>query len=462
MAVLLVAGFMNLIDVTIVNVALPRLQSALDASESQIEWVVAGYILTFALFLLPAGRAGDIWGRRRMFVWGVAVFTVGSALCGLAPSIGTLIGARVVQAIGGAMMTPQTLAIVPIIFPPSERGTVYALFGLSAGLATVTGPVLGGVLIKLDLWGLDWRPIFLVNIPIGVAAILLAFRFVPRTPGTARTGFDAVGVGLAAVALLLVVFPLIEGRLIGWPGWILAMLAGSVPVAAIFVWWQRRQAEMGRPQLLPARLMDNRDFLLGTGLVTVLFSCIPGFFLVIALYLQNGYGLTPLQSGLTTLPFSIGGLIASVAAGWMGNRWLRPRICIGALMLAVAMGATHVVVATTGDAVVWTAFAGPLFLGGLGLSTTISPLFNTTLSRVSGADTGSASGALQTFQQVGGALGVALQGQIFFSTLAGAAGMPGHDAYATAFGLTLFYTMGIMALMAALTWVLPRPDIDGA
>ena len=183
MAVLLLAGFMNLVDVSIVNVALPSLQHAFDASDSQIEWVVAAYVLVLALGLLPFGRLGDIVGRRRMFVAGVAVFTLGSAICGLAPSMGALVAARVVQGIGGAMMTPQTLAIVPALFPPHERGKAFSLFGLTAGLATVAGPLLGGLLIDADLFGLGWRPIFLVNVPIGLLAVILALYYVPELPG---------------------------------------------------------------------------------------------------------------------------------------------------------------------------------------------------------------------------------------------------------------------------------------
>ena len=212
MSVLLAAAFMNLIDVSIVNVALPSLLRAFRATAAQIEWIVAAYILTFALLLLPAGRLGEILGRRRMFVVGRAVFTFGSALCGMAPGIGALVAARVLQATGGAVMMPQTLALVSVLFPPRERGKAFALFGLASGMASVMGPVLGGFLIGQDIWGLDWRPIFLVNIPVGLGAIVLALRLVPEVRGTHPLKLDFVGIALAAMALLAVVFPLIEGR----------------------------------------------------------------------------------------------------------------------------------------------------------------------------------------------------------------------------------------------------------
>ena len=459
MTILLVAQFMNLIDVTIVNVALPSMQTAFQATSSQIEWVVAAYILVFALLLLPSGRLGDILGRRRMFIAGVAVFTLGSALCGMAPSIGGLVGARVFQAVGAAMMTPQTLAIIPVLFAPHERGAAFALTGLTAGLAAVAGPVLGGWLIGADLFGLGWRPIFLVNIPVGLAAIVLALRYLPKLKGVPGLSLDVVGTLIAAVALLLVIFPLIEGRQIGWPWWCFAMMAAAVPVAGLFLGWLKRQEGRNGAQVIPASLFRNRGFVLGTALSALFFSGIPGFFLVLALYLQVGYHLTPLHSGMTTLPFSIGVLLSSVLSGRLGPRLLRPRIMAGSLMLAAAMLWLRLIVQGTGDEVVSLSFAPALLIGGVGLGTAISPLFQTILANVGGRDTGSASGGLQAFQQMGGAFGVAIMGQIFFSTLTRemATGGNPHLAYATALTHAVFYNMLVFAVLAALVWLLPKP-----
>ena len=458
MAVLLIAGFMNLIDVTIVNVALPSMQQAFSATSSQIQWVVAAYILAFALGLLPAGRLGDIIGRREMFIAGVAVFTLGSALCGLAPSIETLVLARVVQAAGGAMMTPQTLAIVPALFTPHERGAAFALVGLSAGLAAVAGPVAGGLLIGADIMGLGWRPIFLVNLPIGVFAIVAAMKFIPRVQGGARVRNDLGGIALAAATVLLVVFPLIEGRQVGWPWWCFASIAAAVPVGIMFVRWQWAQAARGAAQLVPVALLGNRNFMIGTGLAAVLFSGVPSFFLVLAIYLQSGFGLSPLQSGMTTLPFSVGVLIASVVAGLLGPRWQRQRITLGALLLMTAMLWLRVVVGATSDTVDWVAFAAPLLIGGLGLGTAISPMFQTVLSNVSGGDTGSASGALQSVQQVGAALGVAIIGEVFFSSLMGSGGaVAPHLAYAAALRIAVLCAAASFGSIALLVWLLPKP-----
>jgi EmrB/QacA subfamily drug resistance transporter len=459
MTILLVAQFMNLIDVTIVNVALPSLQAAFNATSSQIEWVVAAYILFFALLLLPSGRLGDIYGRRLMFVLGVAVFTLGSAICGLAPSIQALVAARIFQAVGAAMMTPQTLAIIPAIFAPSERGAAYALFGLTAGLAAVAGPVLGGLLIAADLWGLGWRPIFLVNVPMGLAAIALALRWLPRVPATRGKGLDMVGTALAGITLLLVIFPLIEGRQFGWPWWCFAMIAAALPVATLFLIWLSRQAARGGAQVIPASLFSNRNFVLGTVLSSALFSGIPGFFLVLALYLQTGHGLSPLQSGLTTVPFSFGVLVASILSGRLGARWPRPRITAGGLMLAGSMIWLRVLVQGSGDELARLDFAPALLIGGLGLGTAISPLFQTILGNVAVQDTGAATGGLQAFQQMGSAVGLAIMGEIFFATLAAnlGSGLAPHPAYAGALRAAVIYNVIVFAALAALVWRLPAP-----
>ena len=456
--VLLVAQFMNLIDVTIVNVALPSMQEAFGASNSQIQWVVAGYILCFALLLLPAGRLGDILGRRQMFVAGVAVFTVGSALCGMAPSIELLIAARLFQAVGAAMMTPQTLAFVPTLFSPQERGAAFALTGLTSGLAAVTGPILGGWLVESNFIDLGWRPIFLVNIPVGLIAIAAGLRYLPRLAPAPGKGLDLIGTLLAGITLFCIIFPLIEGREMGWPAWCFAMMAASLPVAGLFALWLRRQAAGGGAQIIPVSLFGNRAFALGTLLSAMLFSAIPGFFLVLALFLQIGHGLTPLQSGLTTVAFSVGVLIASAASGRLGPRWPRQRIAAGALMMAAAMIWLRLVVQGTGEEVVILAFSPPLLLAGIGLGASISPLFQTILAGVPMADTGAASGGLQAFQQMGGAVGVAIMGEMFFATLgpALASATPPHQAYGSALSYAVVYGVFSFGIIAALVWLMPR------
>jgi len=450
--VLLLASFMNLIDVTIVNVALPSLQTNLGADPSQIEWVIAAYVLAFALGLLPFGRLGDVVGRTRMFLIGVSLFTAASALCGLAPSIEWLIGSRALQGLAGAIMTPQVLAIAQVTFPPEERGQAFSLFGLSAGLAAVTGPILGGLLIGVDFAGLDWRPIFLVNVPVGILAVVAGWFLIPRTPGHPGLKNDYVGILIFASSMVLLVYPLVEGRAFGWPLWVFAMLAAAAVGIGIFYLWERRMASRGLPQLLNFDLMTNRNFLLGILIATIFSSGIPGMFMVISLLLQAGFDFTPLQSGLTNTPFSVGVLVASIAAGRIGSRFLRGRLIVAGLLLVAGMLSLRWVMSTIGDSIDPLTFLPSLFISGIGLGLGFSALFQSILAGVPARDAGSGSGALQAFQQVGSALGVALIGQIFFGSMADgfATGATPHQVFSSSATTAMIYQIVAFALVLLL------------
>ncbi|MBX9456766.1 MAG: MFS transporter [Rhizobium sp.] len=462
MAVLLMASFMNMIDVTIVNVALPGMQKNLGASESGIEWVVAGFILAFALGLLPFGRYGDIIGKKKIFLIGVTSFSIASLLCGMAANVEMLIAARVIQGIAGAVMTPQVLALAQIMFPPRERAVAFSLFGLTAGLASVAGPVTGGLLIHADLWGLDWRPIFLINVPIGIVCVLAGRALIPDVKGNPDLRNDWVGIGLAAVATFVLIFPLIEGRGFGWPAWSFAMMASFVPVTALFVWWERRQNARGAAELVPLGLMRNRNFVVGSLGLMVFFSAMPGFFLILALFLQSGYQLDALHSGLTTIPFPIGVLVASVITGRLGGKAPKLRILLGSAVLIVAALLLRHVVDGVGERILSTDFILPLLLGGVGTGITISPLFQTALAGVPPRDAGSGSGALQSIQQIGGAFGVAIISQIFFSLLAGgmAVGAASHEAFRSAFETALLYNIACYLLVAISAFFLDNPPVQ--
>jgi EmrB/QacA subfamily drug resistance transporter len=460
MFVLLMASFMNMIDVTIVNVALPSMQRNLGVSESGIEWVVAGYILAFALGLLPFGRYGDIVGKKRIFLIGVSAFSIASLLCGLAVNVEMLIVSRIIQGIAGAVMTPQVLAIAQIMFPPKERAVAFSLFGLTAGLASVAGPVTGGTLIHADIFGLDWRPIFLINVPIGIACVLAGRKLIPDIKGNSKLGNDWVGIIIAAAAIFCLIFPLIEGRGFGWPFWCFAMMAGFILFALAFVWWERRQNARGAAELVPLSLMRNGNFVYAALGAMVFFSAMPGFFLILAVFLQSGYQLDALQSGLTTIPFPIGVLVASMITGRLGGRGPRLRLVFGSLILVVAALLLRHTVAGVGDTLQSAHFILPLVLGGFGTGITISPLFQTALAGVPPRDAGSGSGALQSIQQMGAALGVAIISQIFFSRLAGflAGGLPPHEAFKSAFETALLYNIACYVVVALSTLLLkPMP-----
>ena len=452
LVILLLAAFMNLIDITIVNVALPSLQNGLNASSSQIEWVVAAYVLAFALGLLPFGRLGDIVGRKKMFLIGVTAFTFVSFLCGIAPSINTLIAARVLQGVAGAVMMPQVLAIMQSTFPPKERGFAFSFFGLSAGLASVAGPIVGGLLIGANLFGLDWRPIFLVNIPIGIFAVIAAWRLVPATPPHPGLTHDLGGIVLVSASIMALVFPLIEGRSYGWPFWAFAMIGASFFGFLAFYLWEQRRESGGKTQLLSISLMKNRNFAIGSLITMIFFSGMPGFFLVLALFLQSGFGFSPLQSGLATIPFPVGVLAASLISGRLANRFLLRRLLFGAILLVIGMSVLRWIMGGVTDGIDQWQFAAPLAIAGFGLGTAISALFQTILSGVPPRDAGSGSGALQSIQQIGGALGVALVGEIFFSTLtkAFAIGAAPHAAFVSAAQKAMIYEIAAFALMAAM------------
>jgi EmrB/QacA subfamily drug resistance transporter len=466
LVVLLLANFMNLMDVTIVNVALPSMQLNLRADPSQIEWVVAAYVLAFALGLLPFGRLGDIVGRKKMFLVGVAGFTLGSLLCGISPTIDTLIGARILQGFAASAMTPQVLAIAQVTFPPKEKGLMFSFFGLSASLASVCGPIIGGSLIAGNFWGLDWRPIFLVNIPLGALAIAAGAALITNVPPHPGIKNDYVGIGIFGLAVVLLIYPLIEGRSYGWPLWAFAMIGASAALIAVFYFWQRRRAGLNLAQLLPLQLLHNRNFVLGAAITVIFASGIPGIFVVLAIFLQSGFGMTPLESGLTTVPFSLGVIIASLIAGRLGSRFLSRRVAAGALLLAIGMAYLRYVLSQVTDSVDHWALLAPLMISGIGLGTTFGALFQTILAGVPPRDAGSGSGALQAFQQVGGALGVALIGEIFFTWLDHAQAW-GATSKATAFvnaasNAAIYEIVVFLIVVAMVPFLKPLPKADGS
>jgi EmrB/QacA subfamily drug resistance transporter len=459
LAVLLLAGFMNLVDISIVNVALPSMQHSMGATSSDIEWVAAAYVLAFALGLLPFGRLGDRIGRKSMFLVGVAGFTVFSLLCGLVPTMSTLIVARVLQGLAAAMMVPQVLAIVQAMFPPQERGLAFSLFGMSAGLASVTGPLAGGLLIEANFYGLDWRPIFLVNIPIGILAIAAAWALVPRSQPNPELQNDWGGTIVAAASVFLLIFPLVEGHTYGWPAWTFAMIAAAILGFVCFYLYERMRARAGKTELLPTALLADGNFVLGSVMTVVFFSGVSGFFLVLAVFLQSGFGFSPLQSGMTTIPFPIGVLIASVVSGRVGMRWQRQRIAIGSLALVFGMAFLGYQLAGVADTVNHWSLVAPLMLCGFGLGVGISPMFQTVLATVPPRDAGSGSGALQSFQQIGSAVGIAITGQIFFSSLTArfAEGSMPHPAFVSSMESALIFEVLAFLAVAGLVVFLKKP-----
>ncbi|MGH9102370.1 MAG: MFS transporter [Acidimicrobiales bacterium] len=421
LAVVVVGTFMILLDTTIVNVAIPSIQVGLHAGYGAIEWVVSGYALAFGLVLIPAGRVGDRFGHRRLFLVSLAGFTVTSLLCGTSTSPGELVIWRVVQGAMAGILNPQILAAVQVAFAPRERGKAFAFYGATAGVATALGPLLGGLLVAGNLYGLDWRPIFLLNVPIGVAALVVALRLLPESRGRGGS-LDLSGIVLVAVALLLVTYPLVEGRSAGWPPWALAALAATLPALALFALSQRRRIRRGRSPLVDIRLFQHRAFAAGTGLALTYFAGFTSVFFSLSLWLQTGLGRSALSAGLTILPFALGSLVGSSSSDVVARR-LGPRVLqVGTAMVAIGLAGALAAIHLEGVSTSAWLLLPPLAFAGIGSGLTIAPNTNLVLARVPVGNAGAAGGVLSTAQRVGTALGIAVVGVLLFGALGRGAG----------------------------------------
>jgi EmrB/QacA subfamily drug resistance transporter len=442
LAVTLLVGFMSLLDVTIVNVAVPSIQQSLHASSASIQWVVSGYALTFGLTLVAGGRLGDVVGRRRMFLVGLVLFTLTSAAAGLAPNEHLLVVARLLQGAAAGLLTPQNSGLIQQLFTGEERGRAFGLFGTTVGVSSAVGPIVGGLIIAA--FGVDdgWRWVFFVNVPIGLLGMVLAFRWLPKADpreGTVRSQIDGVGSLLLGVAVLAVLLPIVEAMADpATPWWLVALLA---PVAAwSFVHWERRVVRRGGAPLLDVRLFSQAPgYASGIVLGTAYFCGFSGIWLVLALYLQDGLGFTALQSGLTVTPFAIGSALASITAGRVITRLGRRVTVFGLSLVTVGFVALAVVVplTTPSHPALW--LLVPLFVAGVGGGATISPNITMTLSAVPPRMGGAAGGALQTGQRIGSAIGAAVLTAAYrLSTSSGASlGTAVSVAFLTALAFTL-------------------------
>ncbi|MEV6209199.1 MFS transporter [Kitasatospora sp. NPDC051914] len=459
LAVVMTASLMDLVDVTIVNIAMPSIQQETGASFSALQWISAGYALAFAVGLITGGRLGDIHGRRRLFLLGIGGFTVASALCGLATGPDMLVAARVLQGAAGALMVPQVLSIIHAGFPAEERGKVFGLFGAMVGLGAVAGPLLGALLTEWDVAGLGWRPIFLVNLPVGVAGLVLGRIFIDESKAPQALRLDLVGMLLATAGLLMVLYPLTRGRELGWPLWGYALMAGGPVVLALFVRYERAKSRRDGSPLVELSLFRVRSFAAGIGVQLGHGTVCGVFFLVWTLYMQLGLGWSPLKSGLTGLPFS---LAVSTAAG-LSVQKLVPRFGRGVLRAgAVVMAAGSLLYLALaewlGTGITPWQMALPLAVMGAGMGLIVAPLTDAVLSEVPREHAGSASGLINTVNQLGVALGLGLTSVLFFNVVdgAGPAGIADGRAFADAFGSSMWWVAGGLVLVFVLMGALPR------
>lgn len=448
LAVALLAVFMDLVDVTIVLIAAPSIRTDLQASYAAIQWVLATYALALGLGMVTGGRLGDILGRKRMFLAGVAGFTVGSVLCATAPTIGVLIAGRVVQGTAAAMMVPQVLAMIQVSFSPEERPKAYGLYGAVTGLAAAAAPIVGGVLVGTDLFGLAWRAVFWVNVPIALFALVAGARWMQDSRSADRPRLDLTGVAVVTTALLLLLYPLIQGPELGWPGWLWLMMAASVPVFGIVAWHQARQERTGHP-LVPMSLLRSRSFVAGLLGALVMFSAVGSTFLVLTIQLQVGHGFSALQVGLVFLAWPVGLAATAGAAVRLAVRIGRRLVSIGALLLTAAMVALEVTISRSGDDLAGWHLAPALLVGGVGFGLVAPILVDMVLSAVPPTAAGAASGVTNTVIQVAGAAGVAVVGALFTTALARTGDF---DVAATR---ALWYAVGAFALGFLLSRALP-------
>ena len=454
--VVLAAGFMTLLDVSIVNVALPSIETGLGAGPSQIQWIVAGYSLAFGLSLVPAGRIGDLVGRRTMFLVGLSGFVIASALCGFATGAAMLALTRVVQGLFAGILNPQVIALIQELFQGPARARAFGYFGMTVGVSTAVGPALGGLLVSALGPEHGWRSVFLINVPIGLVVIPLARRRLrgvdeaaraaratagPDAPESRGLGLDGVGLLLIAAIVLALMWPFIsasehERGLAGAPWWMVGVAALLLVLLTI---WERQQDSRGEAAVLPGALVRNPGFVLGAGLGSAYFAGFTGIFIVTTLYFQQGAGMPAWEAGLAQIPFALASAVTSARS-------------LGLVTMLVAIGAIIAVVEllSTEHWAVWLV-SGLLALAGAGSGLVISPNQALTLADVPRALSGTASGLLQTLQRLGATVGLALMTSVFF-TVVGSAQAGDLPAHSRAMGVSMAVTVALLlvALVIAL------------
>ncbi|WP_375432622.1 MFS transporter [uncultured Friedmanniella sp.] len=433
--VLLAGMSIALLDTTIVNVALPTIRTSLDASESTLSWIISGYALAFGLALIPAGRLGDRLGHKWVFFAGIALFTLASAACGFAQSDTQLVVFRVVQGLAGGIFVPAVTAFIQLLFPGPVRGKAFAIMGAVIGVSSALGPIVGGLIIQAFGDTSGWRLVFGVNLPIGVATLVAAAVLLPgRHEGAdqAPAGIDWTGLLLLSAGLVGLLVPLIEGQEKGWPLWTYLTIAAGVVLLVLFALWEVSYSRRGRSPLVPPRLFQHPAFTGGVVLALVYFAAFTSIFFTISLLWQSGLGHTALQSGVVSIPFAIGSIVASSQSNRLSRKLGRNVLVIGTVLVVVGLAWMWLLLTQTDAANLthWDLLV-PLLLAGLGNGAFIAPNADFIIATVDRPDAGAASGVVSTMQRVGSAVGIAIIGSVLFGSLTVRG--PGPDALATGF-----------------------------
>jgi EmrB/QacA subfamily drug resistance transporter len=446
LAVTVLAVLVDMIDTQIVTVAAPTIQRDLQISDAALQWITAGYALGFALMLITGGRLGDHYGRKRLFVLGMTGFTMSSLAAGLAPNGGILIAARIAQGVSSGLMVPQVLSFIQSEFDEPERPKAMTYYSAAFPLGGMAGPLLGGLIIQADLFGIGWRAVFLVNLPVGVIAIIGALATMPARPRQGVARIDRGGLVLLTLALFALFYPLVQGRELGWPLWSIGLMAGFIPLIVLFAWQQRAAAQRGAEPLIPPGLLRIRSLVASLAVIFPVNTAV-GVFFILTLHLQLGLAYSALKTALTFVPAAFGIVFGNVVAiGFGKGRRGFATIAVGVLILG--LGAVAVLVRLRGtDLGPWELIA-PGLAFGIGIGSLLNTLFTTALTQVRPDQAGAASGLVNTTVQLGTATGIALFGTIFFSRL------PRGYVVATTTSMTV--CIGLLVVAMLLTAALPK------
>ncbi|KAA2263042.1 MFS transporter [Solihabitans fulvus] len=451
--VILSASFMAAFDFSVVNVAAPSLQTTLHAGSAALELVVGGYAFTYASGMVTGGKLGDLFGHRTLFLLGMAGFTLASLLCGLAGTPGQLVGARLLQGLTASAMVPQVMALITATFPPGERLRALSWFGVTIGLGSTAGQVLGGLLLDADVLGLGWRAIFLINLPVGLVALTFAARWLPRGRAASRPRLDPVGVVGVSGSLALALVPLALGREAGWPAWTWLAMAASVPALVGTLAWERRIARRGGEPLLDLALFRAGSFRTGLAVNVAFMASFSSLMFTVTLLLQAGLGASPLHAGLTFAPLAVGSALSSILGRGLIARHGRRVMTFGSALTGVGVLGLAVELRVLGADLTPPWLLLPLGLAGIGSGLTLPSVLGVALSGVRPAKAGAASGVLTTTQQFAGATGVAVLGALFFGALGT---HPGRADFTAAAQLTLWIDVALVAVTTVLITLLPR------
>ena len=463
---MLVGAFMAVLDTTIVNVALPSIGRGAHATSDALEWVVSGYALTFGLVLVPAGRMGDRLGFKRLFLTGLILFTVASVACGVSRSAGELVAARLVQGFGAGIYYPAISAIIQRLFTGRDRSRAFGYLGGVVGISTAAGPLLGGLLIELAGVQEGWRWVFLVNLFIGLVEVPVAFRLLPKRQQQERHQMDPLGNALLTLMLLLLMIPLVEGRVSGWPAWSWLMIGLTVPAAALLAAWESRLSRRGgEPVIQIALLRHHRSFGMGQALALLYFGGFTSLFFTLSIMWQEGLGHSALQAGLLVLPFAIGSLSTAPNSYRFSRRFGRPAVMAGIGGMLAGQALILLVLRLSGSHPGFWSFVGPLLLAGLGNGLVIAPNQDFVLVSVPREQAGTAGGGLITAQRLGAAIGIAVIGTALFGSSSGTTSshlMPSlvHNAQ-NATVVNLCFIVAALACAFGLPRRLPSSGIAG-